>query len=308
MRFSLTLLGTSSAMPQPGRFASSQVLNVQERLYLVDCGEGAQMRMSKHDVRRSKINQIFISHLHGDHFFGLPGLLTSFGLNDRQAPLDIFSPPGLEEMMRALILPQGKGEFSFPINFHVVNTKQYQLIFEDDLIKVYSIPLDHGIPTSGYFFIEKERLRNILPEKIEQYQIPYQQIPDIKQGANFELPTGQVITNAELTVSPAIPRSYAYCSDTRFQEDIAPMIRNVDILYHEATFLHKDRQNAIETMHSTALEAATVAQKANAKQLVIGHYSSRYKDVSELISEAQAMFPNTIGGEDGLTIDLPFQR
>ncbi len=308
MRFSLTLLGTSSAMPQPGRFASSQVLNVQERLYLVDCGEGAQMRMSEYDVRRSKIDQIFISHLHGDHFFGLPGLITSYGLNDRQTPLDIFSPPGLEEMMRALILPPGKGEFSFPVTFHVIDTEQHQLVFEDDLVEVYSIPLTHRIPTTGYFFIEKTRPRNILPEKIEQYNIPYQQIPGIKQGADFMLPNGKIILNAELTIPPPAPRSYAYCSDTRFKEDIVPMIQGVDILYHEATFLHKDRLNAIETLHATAVEAATIAKNSNAGQLIIGHYSSRYKDINELVTEARTIFPNTIGGQDGLMIEIPFQR
>ncbi|MDX1943289.1 MAG: ribonuclease Z [Saprospiraceae bacterium] len=308
MRFSLTLLGTSSAMPVPGRFTSAQVLNVQEHLYLIDCGEGMQMRMSDFGVKRSKINQIFISHLHGDHFFGLMGLLTSYGLNDRRQPLEIFSPAGLEEMIRVLTLPHGEGEFQFKLIFNVLDTEKHQLVFEDKIVRVYSIPLKHRIPTSGFLFVEKERPRSILPEKIEQYQIPYQKIPAIKRGADFILPSGKIIPNEELTTPSPKPRSYAYCSDTMYKEDILPMIQNVDLLYHEATFLQKDYANALETMHATAAEAATIAQKANAEKLIIAHYSTRYKNINELVTEAQAIFPNTIGGEDGMTIEVPFRK
>lgn len=306
MRFFLTLLGTGSAMPQPDRFTTAQVLNVQEQPYLIDCGEGTQMRMSACGVRRHKINQIFISHLHGDHFFGLPGLLTSYGLNDRKTPLDIFSPAGLEPMIRALTLPPGAENFPFPLRFHTIDTTQHQLIFEDHLVRVYSIPLQHRVPTSGFLFQEKERPRNIIPEKIEQYAIPYEKIPAIKQGADLVLPSGEVIPNHALTLPPPAPRAYAFCSDTRYTEAIVPLIQGVDLLYHEATFLQQDRSNAIETMHSTAAEAATIARAAGAGQLVIGHYSSRYKNVGELVAEAQSIFPNTLGGEDGMIVEVPF--
>lgn len=305
MQFSLTLLGTSSAMPQPGRFTSAQVLNVQERLYLIDCGEGTQMRMTDFQIKRSKINQIFISHLHGDHYYGLIGLLTSYALNDRKEPIDIFSPPGLEEIIKVMSLPQGGEVFPFPLRFHIVDTNQHQLIFEDKTLQVFSIPLLHRIPTSGYLFLEKERPRNILPKKIETYQISYPNIPAIKQGADFSLPNGEIIPNAELTTPPPQPRSYAYCSDTRFMPDIVPMIQNVDLLYHEATFMQNEQQNAIETLHSTAAEAATIAKSANVKQLVLGHFSTRYRDVKPLISEAKAIFPDTVEGIDGMVIEVP---
>ena len=308
MRFFLTLLGTGSALPQPDRFTTAQVLNVQEQLYLIDCGEGTQMRMSAYGVRRHKINQIFISHLHGDHFFGLPGLLTSYGLNDRKAPLDIFSPAGLEPMISALMLPPGAEDFPFPVRFHTIDTTRHQLIFEDPLIRVYSIPLQHRVPTSGFLFQEKERSRNIIPEKIEQYAIPYEKIPAIKQGADLVLPSGEIILNHALTLPPPAPRSYAFCSDTRYTEAIVPLIQGVDLLYHEATFLQQDLQNAIETMHSTAAEAAPIARAAGAGRLVIGHYSSRYKNTDELVAEAQSIFPNTLGSEDGMIIEVPFPQ
>jgi ribonuclease Z len=305
MQFSITLLGTSSATPQPGRFTSAQVLNAQEKLYLIDCGEGAQMRMTEYQVRRSKISQIFISHLHGDHFYGLMGLLTSYALNDRKDPIDIFSPPGLQEIVRVMSLPQGGGAFPFPLHFHVVDTTKHQLIFEDHILGVYSIPLAHRIPTSGYLFIEKERPRTILSEKIELYDIPYQKIPGIKAGDDLQMPDGRVIPNAELTTDPPKPRSYAYCSDTRFKEDIVPIIQGVDLLYHEATFMQRELQNAMDTMHSTAAEAATIAQNAGAGQLILGHFSTRYREVEPLIAEARAVFPDTLGGEDGMTIEVP---
>ncbi len=307
MQFSITLLGTSSAVPQPGRFTSAQVLHAHERLYLIDCGEGTQMRMSDFQVRRSKIDQIFISHLHGDHFFGLIGLLTSYALYDRKEPIDIFSPSGLEEIVKAMSLPQGGGGFPFPLRFHIVDTAKHQLIFEDKILRVYSLPLAHRIPTSGYLFVEKERPRSIRPEKIKEYDIPYKKIPGIKQGADLELPGGQVIPNAELTTEPPTPRSYAYCSDTRFKKDIVPMIEGVDVLYHEATFMQSELQNAIETMHSTASEAAAIAKQAGARKLVLGHFSTRYKDIQPLLNEARAVFPDTLAGFDGMTVEVPFR-
>ncbi|MFN7115280.1 MAG: ribonuclease Z [Saprospiraceae bacterium] len=308
MRFELTLLGTGAALPMPGRFTSAQVLNVNDRLYLIDCGEGTQMRLTEFQIRRSKIGQIFISHLHGDHFYGLMGLLTSFALNDRTQPLDIFSPPGLEEIIRVMLHYQGSGLSPYPIHFHIVDTAQYQLIFEDNQVEVYSIPLQHRIPTSGYLFREKPRLRNILPEKIKEYNIPFPAIKKIKEGADFLLPDGRVIANVELTAAPVNPRAYAYCSDTMYAPEIIPYIKGVDLLYHEATFLHEDANIALENSHSTTLQAATIAREAQAIQLVIGHFSSRYKDASLFVQEARTIFPATVGGEDGMVLEVPFRR
>lgn len=307
MRFELTLLGTGAALPMPGRFTSAQVLNVNDRLYLIDCGEGTQMRLTEYQVRRSKIGQIFISHLHGDHFYGLMGLLTSFALNDRQQALDVFAPAGLQEIFDTMLFYQGSGHTSYPIRFHVVDTTQHQLIFEDNQLEVYSIPLQHRIPTSGYLFKEKQRPRNILPEKIEQYHIPVSEIKNIKNGADFQLPDGTLIPNTKLTAEAPRPRAYAYCSDTMYAPEIIPYIKGVDILYHEATFLQEDEVNAIQNAHSTAAQAATIARKAAVALLVIGHFSARYKDANLLVAEARMIFPNTVGGEDGMSIEVPFR-
>ncbi len=308
MQFELTLLGTGAALPMPGRFTSAQVLNVNNHLYLIDCGEGTQMRLTTFQVKRSKIGQIFISHLHGDHFYGLMGLLTSFALNDRSQPLDIFSPSGLEEIIQVMLHYQGSGASPYEIRFHVVDTTQHQKIFEDHQLEVYSIPLQHRIPTSGYLFREKPRPRNILPEKIAQYNIPFSEIKKIKAGADFKLSDGTYIPNAALTVEPSLPRSYAYCSDTMYAPEIIHYIKGVDILYHEATFLQEDEAIARDNSHSTTHQAATIAKAAAVKQLVIGHFSSRYKDASLFQQEAQSIFPNTVGGEDGMVVEVPFSR
>ncbi len=308
MQFSITLLGTNSALPSPERFTAAQVLQVQNKLYLIDCGEGTQIRMTQFGVRRSKIHQIFISHLHGDHFYGLMGLLTSFALNGRTAPIDIFSPPGLEEIIRVLVHYQGGNAFSYPIHFHQVDTTVYQLIYEDAALRVFSLPLKHQIPTAGYLFVEKERERNILPDKIAAYQIPVGWIRAIKQGEDFIASDGRVILNAELTRSPAPPRAYAYCSDTRYNETLIPLLKGVDLLYHEATFLHQDLANAKETMHATATEAAQVAAQAEVGTLILGHFSSRYKTTEAFIKEARAIFNATLAGYDGMIYNVPLRE
>lgn len=308
MLFELTLLGTGAALPMPGRFTSAQVLNVNNHLYLVDCGEGTQMRMTDYQVRRSKIRQIFISHLHGDHFYGLMGLLTSFALNDRSQPLDIFSPAGLKEIIQTMLHYQGSGETIYPIHFHILDTSKHQLIFEDNQLEVYSIPLQHRVPVSGFVFREKQRPRNILPEKIEAYHIPVSEIKKIKEGADYQLPNGTIIPNAELTQAPPRPRSYAYCSDTTYAPEIIPYIKGVDILYHEATYLQEDEAIAKQNSHTTAVQAARIAKAAEVEKLVIGHFSSRYKDGTLFEQEARTIFPDTIAAEDGMVLEVPFRR
>ncbi len=303
MKFELTILGCNSAKPANGRHPTAQVLNIQEELILIDCGEGTQNRMNDFGIKRGRIKYIFISHLHGDHIFGLPGLLTSYSLNTRTEPLTIFAPSGLQEMIEVVLKNSGS-ILSYPIYFKVTNPEISSKIFENEVFEVYTIPLQHRVPTNGYLFREKERPRNIIPEKIQEYEIPFSQIPAIKKGEDLKLPDGITIPNEELTLSPPPPRSFAFCSDTVYNEAIIPIIDGVDLLYHEATFLHERLQRAIQTKHSTALQAAQIAQKSNAGQLIIGHFSSRYRDVTPFLEEAQSFFEKTHVAEEGKTYQV----
>ena len=303
MRFELTLLGTNSALPAYGRFPSSQVLNIQESHYLIDCGEGAQIRMVEFGVRSGRIRQAFISHLHGDHIYGLIGFLSSQSLTGRQRPLDIFAPSGLEEIIQVQL--KHTGGVGFSLRFHTIDTEKHQLIFEDKHTEVYSLPLLHRVPASGFLFREKERPRNMRPEKIEAYNIHYRDIPAIKAGAGLDLPGGRHIRNEELTLPPPAPRSYAYCSDTAYCEALVPLIQGVGLLYHESTFCEDMQEQAALTGHSTARQAATIAAMAGAGRLILGHYSSRYKSLEPFLQEARAVFPNTELGMDGRVFEVP---
>ncbi len=307
MNFELTILGTNSALPAYGRHPSAQVLQVQESSYLIDCGEGTQMRMNDFDIRRGKIRQIFISHLHGDHIYGLIGLLTSYALLGRKEPLDIFSPEGLEAMIQ-LQISYGGGRFPFPVRFHVIDTEVHQLIYEDKQLTVHTIPLNHRVPTCGFLFKERPRPRRMLPEQIEKYDIPFSKIKAIKAGEDLKLEDGRVISNDLLTTPSPEPRSFAYCSDTRYSETIIPFIKKVDLLYHESTFLHDAILRAQETLHSTALEAATIAHKARVGQLILGHYSSRYPDPKVFLKEALTIFDRSVLGIEGKTYSVPFRK
>ena len=298
MTFELTILGCNSAVPSFGRHPSSQVLRVQEQYYLIDCGEGTQMRMLEYKIRKNKIKAIFISHLHGDHIYGLIGLLNSYNLAGRKERLDIYSPPGLEEIIR-VHLKYAARPFVYPVSFHIVDTTQSQLIYEDECIDVISIPLIHRIPTTGYFIKEKQKPPGIIAEQLSRYQIPFQKIPEIKAGGDFVREDGTVIPHHELVYPPVAARSYAYCSDTMYTESYLEIIRGADLLYHESTFAHELLSLAIRTMHSTALQAATIARKAEVGKLILGHYSSRYRDTQVLQKEAQKVFVNTVAGEGG---------
>lgn len=298
--YEVTLLGVSAAMPAFDRHPSAQLLRIQEKYYLIDCGEGTQMQLRRYALKWSKINQIFISHLHGDHFFGLIGLLNSYGLAGRTAPLDIFGPDGLEKIIM-IQLRYGGGNLPYPLRFHRVDCTFSSSIYEDQHVRVYSIPLGHRIPTSGFLFREKERPRNMIGETISTYQIPYSVIPEIKAGADFELPDGRIIPNANLTIDPPAPRSYAYCSDTQYTESIIPIIDRVDLLYHESTFCADLQEQAKITMHSTAFDAASIAKKAKVKKLLLGHYSSRYRDIGLFETEARTVFDESYLGEEGKT-------
>ena len=305
MTFSLTILGSNSAIPGNGRHPSAQILNVDERLYLIDCGEGTQMRMNDFGIKRSKINQIFISHFHGDHIFGLPGLLTSYSLSGREESLEIFSPPGLKPMMDS-VLKTSRSHLTFKLIFHEVNPTKHQLVFENKKLKVFTVPMLHRMPTCGYLFAEKPHLKNIRPEKIEEFSIPFSKINDIKNGADLITETGTRIPNDELTLSRKRSRSYAYCSDTAYHEDIIPVIKNVDLLYHESTY-GKDKSGlAGPRGHSTVEEAATIARKANVGQLILGHFSSRYDNIDRLLEEAKPIFSNTRLAIEGTTFKIEF--
>lgn len=302
MQFELTILGCNSALPTANRFQTAQVLNVSERFFLIDCGEGTQIQLRRFKSSLQKINHIFISHLHGDHFIGLPGLISSMALLGRTKPLHIYGHQPLKGYLDYHTKLFG-GRMQFPVEFHLNNPKQPTLIFEDKVVEIYSFPLNHGtMPTAGFLFREKPRLANLIREKLQKYQIPVREMQHIRQGADFITEQGQIISNKELVVPPPPPRSYAYCSDTRYDERLVSIVKGVDLLYHEATFSEREKDLATKRSHSTAAQAATIAQKAEVAQLLIGHYSARYPDKTILEQEAQAVFPDTIAVEDGTKI------
>ena len=298
MLFRVTILGSSSALPTSERFPTAHLLNVNERFFLIDCGEGTQMQLRKYRIRLGKIHHIFISHLHGDHIFGIFGLISSFSLLGRKEPLHVFGPEGLEEMILGH-LKFFQNDLGFEIYFHRIQCRRPALIYEDKNISVLSLPMVHRIPTCGFLFKEQARERNILKEKINEFKIPVKDIVKIKQGADFILPDGSIIPNAVLTQAPQAPRSYAYCSDTRMNKELIPFLKAVNLLYHEATFAQEDASLAHETFHSTAQQAAEMAVEAKAGKLIIGHFSSRYKDLSVLETEAREIFPDTTAVNDG---------
>ncbi len=293
MPFQLTILGTSSALPTSNRYPTAQILEVSGRFFLIDCGEGAQTQMRKYKIGFSKINHIFISHLHGDHIFGLIGLISTLALLGRKNDLHIYSHSELQKFLTAQIQFLYPDDISFKIIYHPLNFKKEQKIFEDKLVMVKSFPLNHRIPTCGFRFDEKPLLPNLRPEKIEQYHIPIRDRQRIKEGGDFTTEDGQLISHDELTIKKHQPRSYAFCSDTRFDESYIESVRNVDLLYHEATFAEENRMLAQTTYHSTGKDAAAVAAKAQVGKLIIGHFSARYKDLSPILKEALEIFQNT---------------
>jgi len=305
--FSVTILGSSSALPTSDRFPTAHLLNVNERYFLIDCGEGTQIQLRKFRIRLGKINQIFISHLHGDHIFGLFGLISSLNLIGREATLHIFGPDQIEELMLDH-MKYFQSELSFEVAFHKFQDRHPVSIYKDTNIEVITIPLKHRIPTCGFLFREQPIPRNIKKEMVEKFKIPIRDIVKIKDGKDFKTDEGQIIPNSELTLPPFRTRSYAYISDTAYSEEIVEHINNVDLLYHETTFLQKDADLAAETLHSTTREAAEIALKAGAKRLLIGHFSSRYKTYDTFEKEAQEIFPETTAVNDGDVFSIPHLR
>jgi ribonuclease Z len=290
LSFSLTILGATSAIPAYGRHHSAQVLKVYNKFFLIDCGEGTQLQLSKYRVNINKIHSIFISHLHGDHFLGLFGLLSSMSLVGRTKELHIYGPAGLDEII-TIQLKYSQSGFNFPVNFQTVpNTPG--LIMELGNMTVESFPLDHSISCNGFLFKEKPKPRRILKTR-EEMNISLSGFAELKKGSDIRDKDGNLVKNEEVTGPPKRSRSYAYCSDTAYNEDILPFITGVDLLYHESTFLTDMASRAASTKHSTAKQAATIAQKANADTLILGHFSSRYKDIEPIQEEARTVFQNS---------------
>lgn len=292
MTFDVTILGSSSATPIYDRHPSAQVLNIHERFFLIDCGEGTQMQLMRYKLRMSRINHIFISHMHGDHYLGLMGLISTMHLQGRINELHVFGPKELQQITD-MQLQYSQTVLRYPLIYHSLNTTEKKIIFEDDTITVSSIPMNHRIDCCGFLFSEKEALRKLIPEKLIQYKIPFNLYSDLKKGADYKDEMGNIIPNHELTVPPSRARSYAYCSDTMYDENTCNYVKGVDLLYHESTFSDEMIERAKETFHSTASQAATIAKKAGVKNLLIGHFSARHKDLNHLLTEAKKIFPAT---------------
>jgi ribonuclease Z len=299
----LTILGSSSALPTSERYPSAHVLNAHEHYFLIDCGEGTQMQLRKNHIRFGKINHIFISHLHGDHVFGLYGLLSTFSLMGRKSPLHIYAPENFNHILKAH-LSDFDIHLNYDIDFVPLKGKDPVKLLDDKYITVASFPLEHRIPSFGFIFREKQADRKIIKDCISRFEIPIAKMKAIKKGEDFIKSDGTVIENEILTLPPPKPFSYAYCSDTSYFSRLCTYVKGVSLLYHEATFDKNLKDLADLTGHSTTLDAALVASDAQAGGLIIGHFSARYKDVSLLVEEARTIFPLTIAAEDGRTYDV----
>jgi ribonuclease Z len=299
----LIILGAGSALPTRNNFPTSQILELRDKQYMIDCGEGTQIRMRQMGLKINRLGHVFISHLHGDHCFGLIGLISSFGMLNRTADLYVHGPQGITELFEKQIAFFCEN-LPFKLFFEEFNTTKNTLIFEDRSVSVYSIPLKHRVPCSGFLFREKNKDRHILREMIDFYQVPVSQLNLIKGGDDFITPEGELIPNERLTTAPDKIVSYAYCSDTAYSEKIISIINGVDLLYHEATFAETEKVRAKKTMHSTAAQAATIALKAGVGKLLIGHFSARYANQQLLLEEAHSVFEQTILAHDLDTIEF----
>ena len=299
----LTILGCYAATPRTITNPTSQLLEIKNKMFLIDCGEGTQVQLRKNKIKFSKINQVFISHLHGDHFFGLIGLISTFSLLGRTTDLHIYGPKGIKEII-ILQLRLSNSWTNYGLFFHELESNESEVIFEDDKVLVKTIPLKHRVYTNGFLFQEKAGERKLNMDAVQNYEIESCYYQKIKNGKDITLEDGRVIANAELTFDPIDPKSYAFCSDTVYHEAILPVIENVDVLYHESTFLESEQNLAEKTLHSTAKEAARIALKAKAKQLILGHYSTRYESIELFREEAKTVFQEVLLAEDGATFEL----
>ena len=304
MKFEITILGCGSATPTLVRNPTSQVVNIMERYMMIDCAEGTQLQLRKYQVAFQKIDHIFISHLHGDHYLGLVGLVSSFHLFGRNKTLHIYGPADLEQIIFDQ-LKASKTFLCYEIAFHSLASNSSELIFEDSILEVHTIPLKHRIYCNGFLFKEKKKERRLSKELITKYNIPVEMMPKLKKGED-PIGTGWGdLKNQDLTLPAHKSRSYAFCSDTSYSESIVPLIQNVDVLYHESTFLNDMKDRAKSTFHSTAKQAASIAKMANVSLLLLGHYSARYTASSEFEKEAKEVFTNVKGVKDGDVISIP---
>jgi ribonuclease Z len=292
MPFELTILGSSSATPTQNRHPTAQVLNIRERFFLIDCGEGTQSQLVRYKIKYSRIGHIFISHLHGDHYLGLMGLLSTMHLQGRNNEIHLYGQQELMDIIE-LQLRLSQTVLRYNLIFHPVKNYSGTIILEDEDLSVSTISLNHRIPCTGFLFKEKPKPRKLLINKMKQYNIPFKYYAGIKNGENYEDDFGNIIPNKELTISAGRPRSYAFCSDTVYLEHLADEVRGVDLLYHESTFMHDLLDRAKATFHSTSIEAATVAKNAGVLRLLIGHFSARYKDLGPMLEEARTIFPES---------------
>ena len=301
--FRVHILGCGSALPTPRHYASAQVVEVRGKLFLIDCGEGTQMQLRRSHIRFTKISAVFISHLHGDHCFGLIGMLSTFGLLGRTARLAVYAPKALEDMLQRQ-MKLFCHDFDYEVDFHAVDTTVQQVVYEDRSLTVESIPLEHRMPCCGYLFREKQQQPHIRRDMMDFYQIPVSQANNIKAGADWVTPEGEVVKNERL-VTPAEPaRAYAYCSDTRYIPTLHERLKGVSTLYHEATYGEDHLELAEKYAHSTARQAALVARDAGVGQLLLGHYSSRYEDEEILLKEAQNVFKNSFLTDEQAVFDV----
>jgi len=299
----INILGCYAATPRTFTNPTAQVLELKNQFFLIDCGEGTQVQLRKQKIKFSRINHIFISHLHGDHFYGLIGLISTFTLLNRENDLHVYGPVGIKE----IILLQLKISNSFTgynLYFHELSSNQSEIVFEDDKVQVKTIPLQHRVYTNGYLFKEKNTKRKLNIEAIENYKIETCYYQKIQSGGDITLDNGIVISNAELSFEPEHEKSYAFCSDTVYDETILPIIKDVDVLYHESTFLESEAHLAKKTMHTTAKQAAEIAKKANVKNLIMGHYSTRYGNIELFKEEAQTIFEHIHLADDGVSFDF----
>lgn len=304
MSLKLTVLGCHAATPKVNAFPTSQVLEIKNHSFLIDCGEGTQVQLRKYSIKFSKINHIFISHLHGDHFYGLIGLISTFTLLNRNKTLTIYGPKGIKEVI-TLQLKLSNSWTQYPLHFCELSNTETEIIFEDDAVIVKTIPLKHRIYANGFLFLEKIGERKLNIETIKKYrEIEICDYQNLKNGKDFKCQSGEILKNNLLTFDPPKPLSYAYCSDTRYSINIIPQINNVTCLYHESTFLTDKEILAEKTGHATAAQAATIAKMANVKLLILGHFSSRYKNTDDFKTEAIAIFENTELAKEGKIFEI----
>ncbi len=307
MNFDILVLGTSSATPVSNRFPSSQIVNIYGTPILVDCGEGTQMQLRRFHVSFGRLQHIFISHLHGDHYFGLFGLLSTYELFHRDTDLHIYAPEELKQILWSDWSPVKANELPYPLHFHAL-PRQGGVIMEHKNFTVQALPLQHRIDTWGFIFREKQREPNIIKSKIEELGLLIEEIISLKHGQTIEREDGTKIYPQDVTTPPPEPRSYAYISDTKYIPQLAEKLLGIDVLYHEATFDNAHLQKSQLTFHSTAAQAASIARAAHVKKLVIGHFSATITDMNKFFEEARAIFPNTVLGYDGLKISIPVKK